>query len=354
MILPPHEGFGHGRSGAIGLIARRLAATPGFRTVVLGGPQAGPVFAEAPFQQVRPGFWPGNANTRFAISAIRCLRRLAPALIEVHNRPEIALRLARHLNAPVTLMLNNDPLEMRAARSAAERRVLLRHLALVTTSSDYLRHRFLDGLADNPDRVAVLHNCIDLAELPPPRQRENLILFAGRVVRDKGTDSFVAACAEALPQLPGWRAEIVGADRFRADSPDTDFVRKVRQAAQAAGVTMTGYRDHPFVLDTNARAAIAVVPSRWPEPFGLTALEALAAGAALITSGRGGLREVAGDAAVYADPDRPEEIAAAILALARDPERRQALGVAGRERARQFEMPVVAAQLVQLRRSVMH
>lgn len=354
VVLPPHEGFGPGRSGAIGLIARRLVATPGFRTVVLGGEQGGPLFTEAPFQPVRPGLWPGSANVRFAVSAIRALRRLAPALIEVHNRPEIALRLARHLNPPVTLMLNNDPLEMRAARSVAERSTLLRHLALVTTSSDYLRERFLDGLEGSDDRVAVLHNCIDLAAFPPPRQREDLILFAGRVVADKGTDAFIAACAEALPRLPGWRAEIIGADRFRADSPDTDFVRKMQQAARAAGVVMTGYRDHPFVVDANARAAIAVVPSRWPEPFGLTALEALAAGAALITSGRGGLGEVAGDAAVYVDPDRPGELASAILALAQDPARREALGAAGRERARQFDLPIVGARLVQLRRSVMH
>ena len=73
---------------------------------------------------------------------------------------------------------------------------------------------------------------------------------------------------------------------------------------------MLGYRDHPEVLAAMARAAIVVVPSRWAEPFGLVALEALASGAALICSPRGGLPEVAGDAAVYADPDQPTEIAA--------------------------------------------
>ena len=96
---------------------------------------------------------------------------------------------------------------------------------------------------------------------------------------------------------------------------------------------MLGYRDHPEVLIAMARAAIVVVPSRWPEPFGLVALEALASGAALICSPRGGLPEVAGDAAIYADPDRPAEIAAAIRTLASDEGRRAALAEAGRERA---------------------
>ena len=63
-----------------------------------------------------------------------------------------------------------------------------------------------------------------------------------------------------------------------------------------------------------ARAAIVVVPSRWQEPFGLTALEALACGAALICSRRGGLPEIGGDVAVYADPDDPRALADAIRA----------------------------------------
>ena len=49
------------------------------------------------------------------------------------------------------------------------------------------------------------------------------MLFAGRVVSDKGADAFVQACAGALPRLPGWRAEMLGADRFGADSPETPF-----------------------------------------------------------------------------------------------------------------------------------
>ena len=354
-VLPPREGFGPGRAGAIGLLARRHVATPGFRTVIIGGPQPGPVFPDVAFEPVQPSLlWPGNINLRFAQAASRMLRRMSPALIEVHNRPEIALRLARRLpHVPVTLLLHNDPQSMRAARTPAERAILLRRMALVMTSSGYLLDRLLDGLEAPPGSVAVQPNCIDLAELPEPRPRERLILFAGRVVPDKGPDMFVAACSRALPQLLGWRAEIIGADRFSETSPSTAFVRSVRKAAVDAGVTMVGYLDHPLVLEANARASIAVVPSRWPEPFGLTALEALASGAALITSGRGGLREVAGDAAVYVDPDSPASIADAILRLAKDASLREALGAAGRERARQFDVSVAAERIAALRRQVL-
>jgi UDP-glucose:(glucosyl)LPS alpha-1,2-glucosyltransferase len=355
VVLSPREGFGPNRTGAIGLLARRYAATPGFRTVIYGGEQDGPVFPNLGFVALKPTIWrPGPTNVRFAISVANALRRDPPALVEVHNRPEIALTIAARLpNTPVTLILNNDPREMRGAQTPAERATMLGTLALVMTSSAWLRDRLLEDVA-NPVRLpVVLPNCLDLTELPPPAVRERLILFAGRIVAEKGPDAFVMACAAALPHLPGWRATMIGADRFRLNSPETAFLQSVRAAAERAPVAMAGYRDHPDVLAAMAKSAIVVVPSRWPEPFGLVALEAMASGAALICSPRGGLPEVAGDAAVYADPERPEEIAAALRRLGRDEAARNQLAAAGRVRARQFDLPVVAEQLAALRRGVL-
>ena len=356
VILPPREGFGPGRSGALGLLARRYAAAPGYRTLVFGGEQAGPPFADVPFQAVRPAAWcPGNVNLRFAAGLIGPLRRVRPAAIEVHNRPEIALALSYLFpRTPVGLLLNNDPQDMRAARSPAARARLLRRLRPVMASSDWLRGRFMQGVDPAAGSVDLLHNCIDLAAIPAPVAREDLILFAGRVVRDKAPDAFMRACALALPSLPGWRAEIVGADGMSATSRETDFVRAVRAVATDAGIAMAGYRDHPLVLEAMTRAAIVVVPSRWNEPFGLTALEAIACGAPLIVSPRGGLPEVAGEAAVYVNPDDPGDMAAAMVALARDPARRAALSAAGRARALGFDTTLAAARLAGLRRAALN
>jgi UDP-glucose:(glucosyl)LPS alpha-1,2-glucosyltransferase len=356
VVLPPREGFGPGRTGAIGLLARRLTQTPGFQTIMFGGRQDGAVFPGIDFRPTSPALWPlGNSNVRYAAAVADALKKLNPALVEVHNRPEIALTIAARLPAiPVVAFLHNDPQGMREATSPAERENMLRRLARVITSSDYLRQRVLGGVAAPERPPVVLPNCLDLSELPSARQKkERLILFAGRVVSDKGPDSFVSACAAALPHLPGWGAEIIGADRFSFDSPDTGFVQMVRAAAEGANVRMLGYRDHPEVLTAMARAAIVVVPSRWPEPFGLVALEAMASGAALICSPRGGLPEVAGDAAVYVNPDDPAEIAAAIRMLGRDEPRRAALAETGRQRARRFDVPVIAARLAALRREIL-
>jgi UDP-glucose:(glucosyl)LPS alpha-1,2-glucosyltransferase len=339
-VLPPREGFSPGAVGAIGLVVHRLARAAGGS--VVGRPVEAP-FSDVEFHPARPGF-ALTATRRYAAGVLRVLRRLQPDLVEVHNRPEVALLLARAMPR-VVLVLHNDPLGMRGARRPADRAALAAKLTGIVTVSRYLRDRF-GPVSGRP--IQVLPNPVDVPAAIH-RMRERLILFTGRVVADKGADAFVAACAAALPDLPGWKAEMIGADRFAADSPQTAFLTALRPKAAAAGVTMVGYRPHDEAMARLGRASIAVVPSRWDEPFGLTALEAMAHGAALICSARGGLPEVAGNAALFVDPDAPGALAAAITRLAGNADQRQALAIAGRTRAKTFDTAHAAANLTELR-----
>jgi glycosyltransferase involved in cell wall biosynthesis len=259
-------------------------------------------------------------------------------MIEVHNRADVALSLCRRYpGVPVSLVCHNDPLAMRGLQTGPERRHALRRLAGIVCVSDHLARRLIAHCADAAP--VVIPNGIDLAALPPPvAPRQNLILFAGRVVADKGADAFVSACRLALPALPGWHAEMIGADRFHPDARQTKFTAALASAARAVPVTMSGYRPAAEVMVAMARAAIVVVPSRWEEPFGLTALEAMANGAALICSNRGGLAEVTGDVAIPCDPDDPAGMAAAIRHLAGDAAERARRGAAGRARAQAFDL----------------
>ena len=346
-MLPPNEGFSPEAVGAIGLLVHRLVRA-GAEGTVVGAPTAYPPFAGVPFVPATPGFGLSR-GARYVAGVARVLRRLRPTLIEVHNRPEVALRLAdRFPSVPVLLWLNNDPQTMRRARSVAERALLLRRMALVVTASDWIRRRLLEGVAG---QATVLPNCIDLP-VPGPESREKLIVFAGRVVADKGVDRFVAACAAVLPGS-GWRAQIVGADRFSPNAADTPFVRDLRPLAAAAGVEMSGHRPHADVMSAMQRAAIVAVPSRWEEPFGLAALEAMACGAALVCSPRGGLPEVAGGCALYADPDAPGALEAAFANLMADDAERARLGAAGRARAEMFTATRAVAALRIIRRSLL-
>ncbi len=348
-VLPPREGFSPGAVGAVGMMVRLLAA-PG--DVVVGADPGPGAFAAPALLPVLPVWWPPFGRTeRYMAGVVRRLRTLRPRLVEVHNRANLALDVARALpDARVVLFLHNDPQAMRRAKRAEERAALLRRMVVVCVSG-YLRDRFCAGVAGGD--VRVLPNAIELAALPARAAvREPVFLFVGRAVADKGADAFVRAFGAVRAQLPGWRAVLIGADRFYPGSAETPFLRALRPAADAAGVEMLGYQPHEAVLEAMARAAIVVVPSRWQEPFGLTALEALASGAALICAPAGGLREVAGAAALYAAPDPPGALEASMLALALDPARRAALAEAGLARAAGFDAPAARARLQALRREV--
>ena len=87
-----------------------------------------------------------------------------------------------------------------------------------------------------------------------------------------------------------------------------------------------------------------------PEALGLAALEAHAAGAALISSGRGGLREASGAHAVYVDPPEAASLQAALLGLTRDCARRDTLARDGQAFVAQTHAPALrAAELDALR-----
>ena len=349
-VLSPREWFAPGECGAIGLLVRRLAG-PG--EVVVGTAPQHASFAGVAFRPVPPVFsWRGG-RVRYRKGVVRLIRENRPDLVEVHNRPDLALALRRCFpSLPVVLVLHNDPCSMRRARRPAEREYLARAVAVVAVS-EWVRQRFVSQGVGGC--VSILPNSLDLEALPaplPPEQRENLLLFAGRVVADKGVDAFVAACAELLPRHPGWQAQIFGADDFGEQTRETPFLRALRPQAHAAGVELVGYRPHEAVLDAMSRAAIVAAPSRWGEPFGMAALEALGCGAAVLVSPNGNLPELAGQAAVYADPDSLPELVAGLESLMTDASLRARLGQAGQSRAARFDCRTMRAIRAELHAEV--
>ena len=212
VVLPPNEGFSPEAVGAIGLMVQRLGVDPqaDFQTVVIGPALRHPPFAAPCFQAAQPPMWlPASRTMRYVWGVATRLRQLRPSLIEVHNRPMIALALARRFPDTATvLVLHNDPQAMRGTASAAGR-ARLRGLARVVTVSPYVSERLMDGVEGWSPPPFVQPNCIELAAIPPPspqERRDRVILFAGRLVPEKGVDSFIAACARVLPTLPagGW------------------------------------------------------------------------------------------------------------------------------------------------------
>lgn len=102
------------------------------------------------------------------------------------------------------------------------------------------------------------------------------------------------------------------------------------------------------VADSLRDQDIACVLSKSAEPFSLSALEAMASGCAVITTGRGGITEVVGDSAIFVDVDDVDGVAAAITELATDPHLLSERKVSARARSELFTWDKAAAKLESL------
>ena len=142
------------------------------------------------------------------------------------------------------------------------------------------------------------------------------VTFAGRLVREKGVDVLLSAFSEVVKRLPSARLLLVG------DGPERSALgQQVRGLGLAHRVEMTG---HLPPEDTQRRLAgtwVQAVPSRWPEPFGMVATEAMMRGTAVVASNTGGLPEIVqhGRTGLLVPPGDAESLAAALLRLLQDP-----------------------------------
>ena len=99
-------------------------------------------------------------------------------------------------------------------------------------------------------------------------------------------------------------------------------------------ITYTSWRSQEQLPELYARADICVVPSVWREPFGIAAVEAMAAGKPVVASASGGLAGIVEDGVTgfLVEPGNAEKLAERIKTLAADPALRRGMGRAGRER----------------------
>ncbi len=117
-----------------------------------------------------------------------------------------------------------------------------------------------------------------------------------------------------------------------------------RADADGRGIVRTGFLEDEELCALYARAELVWFPSRY-EGFGLPVVEAMAAGAPVVTSDSTAIPEVAGGAACLVSPARPADHVDAILGLLSSPAARGDLRTRGFERARQFTWETSAAKL---------
>lgn len=270
-----------------------------------------PAFAE----RIRPDVWHGPHYTL-------PIRLPVPATVTVldltfFDHPEW------HERTKVAFFQRMIPAALRRARSAVAiseftaRRlaaVLGPSLPVVVAPLGVNHDHFVPGVVGDPHDLAVL---ADIGIRPP------YIAFAGTLEPRKDVPTLIAAFARVAATQPGLRLVVAGRDGWGT--------KAVRDAAAASGVTTqilrAGWLPGPALPALFRQAELVAYPSL-EEGFGLPALEALACGAALITTTGSAMEEVVGDAAVLVPPGNASALEAGIAGLLRDGARRNQLRAA--------------------------
>lgn len=343
-VLPPSEHFTVHAAGAIGLFVRDTtlnSAYADYITVYGRDDSKGRLFSDIRYQGIEPKLRLLHGRTKgFAHALVEHFKKMPPGLIEVHNRVDLFNVLARHLtNMPISIYFHDDPLALKGAMTPAQRWDILARADAIYCCSDYIRRRFLTGLeAGRTDHVHVVYHGVD-AE--PHTQKQNVILYVGHLTEGKGALPLAQAAALVLPHFPDWRIVFAGASRpnKKTSSP---YAQQIGEALRPLGkqAVFMGYQSHDKILNLFNHAAIAAVPSVRAEPAGRAAIEAMAAGCALITSGHGGLAELVAQAGLMVSPVTAQGLGLALQGLIEDPHTLAGIQQLCMERGAQFTVDI--------------
>ena len=205
-------------------------------------------------------------------------------IVEIHNRPLIFFNLINKISTRFIFYFHNDPLSMKGSKKISERLLILKKSEKIVFVSEWVKKRFFTDLDKKLKiKTEVICPSVDTKKF---HKKEKIIIFVGRLNYSKGYDLFGKSIIKVLNKFPEWKALSIGDEDRR-----TIYISHKNHKE-------LGFLNHKKTLEILNKSEIAVVPSRWEEPFGRTALEASSCGCATIISNKGGLVETTNHAVI--------------------------------------------------------
>jgi glycosyltransferase involved in cell wall biosynthesis len=239
------------------------------------------------------------------------------------------------------------------AGEGLRRRWLTRRAAaaasVIFTDSQFSRGEIEAHLRADPGRIRVIPPGVTprLPRVAPGTGREPLVLFVGSLFNRRGLPDLIDAFARATPDLPDSRLVIVGDDRTW---PRQDLPSVAEQRGVASRTRFLRYVPDEELAGLYARASVFVFLSEY-EGFGLTPLEALAAGVPPVVLDTPVAREVYRDAAFYVPAGDVRAAASAIRRLLLDARQGEPVVARGRHLLRLYSWEAAAdATLAEIER----
>ena len=317
------------------------ARFPWAQTIVLNPPPlpTHPLALKALRAERKLTGWRHLSHRAYAFRVMSALHKnaLTDRPLVLINDPEMAVYLRRHFPNATILHWFQNQLE-----ASPRFRALYPQASDVTTGvSNFTRRWIKDyyGL----DAVPTIYNGVDSAQFSPapaPPSGPPAISFVGRTGIEKAPDLLLRAALTLSEKTEEFRVLMIGYNHWDRLEMD-DYQRELAALAaklEARGVTVErpGHVGRPELPGVLRQAQIHVVPSRWDEPFGLTTVEGMASGLAVVASNTGGTPEIIGDDGFLFARGSADELAGQLERLVCDAPLRLEYGHRARRRAEEF------------------
>ena len=231
-----------------------------------------------------------SATKEYSKKLIKKFKNQNYDLIEIHNRPLILKEIIKSINSRYIIYFHNDPLSMKGSKTIKERLDIISNVEKIIFVSEWTQKRFFIDLDDKlKTKSEIVYPSIEPKK--KMKRKKKYITFVGKLNESKGYDLFSKSIIKILNEFPDWKAFSLGDENRRKI-----FINHPNHFE-------LGFIKHTKVLSLLNKTSISVVPSKWDEPFGRTALEATSRGCATIISNKGGLPETTKQAIVIKNLD---------------------------------------------------
>jgi len=254
---------------------------------------------------------PYQGRQDYISRVIKRMRKQPPEVILVENRPQHVPALRRAFpHLPIFLNMHSHVYATARLIPPKRMKQVVRMIDGLITNSQYLGQHFIRKHHVPEEKVHAVHLGVDV-ETYQLRQkgdvkrlrrqlglmpRHRVLLFAGRLMREKGVHLLLNAFAKVAEQDPLARLVILGGTGYGSNR-ETPYVKELKKMAKPLGgkVKFASFVPTYEMPLWYQLADVVATPSLWAEPFCRVNLEAMAAGKIVISTPRGGIPEVVRD-----------------------------------------------------------
>jgi spore coat protein SA len=297
---------------------------------------------------------PGKILELYKEGVVRYLESNQFDLIHIFNRPRLVLPVRNVApKAKITLSMHNDMFHVEKI-DPTEANEVLNEVSSIVTVSDYVGNVIKSLYPQAAGKVHTVYSGVDTEQFLPGShpnmkkirqdirqahglENKTVILYAGRLSRNKGVDRLIRALPELSQKYKDLALVIVGSKWFSQDAV-TDYIAYVRALAKKVPIPVvtTGFVTPSEIQNWFAAADLFVCTSIWPEPLARVHYEAMAAGLPIVTTARGGNAEVIQlreNGLVVENPEDPGQFVEKITEVLSNKAMMKRMGERGRELA---------------------